>query len=142
MNIPLFSSKLKRARELLNRTQTQIAKDSGVKQPHISDMEKREKSLIPKRYFDYLHSQGVDLNSLFDETVDVRLRPSSATAPSIPALEAMRDMVSHIESVAAPPPWLSELLQMNRLVQEMNGRLQRLEDERGKKGPPAENKAS
>lgn len=142
MNIPLFSSKLKRARELLNRTQTQIAKDSGVKQPHISDMEKREKSLIPKRYFDYLHSQGIDLNSLFDEAIEVRLRSDVAPEPITPALDALRDTVSHIESVAAPPPWLSELLQMNRLVQEMNGRLQRLEDERGKKGPPAESKAS
>ncbi|MBS1945669.1 MAG: helix-turn-helix transcriptional regulator [Bacteroidetes bacterium] len=78
MNKSLLFDKLKKARELLGLTQTQAATASGVKQPHLSDMEKNEKTLIPVRYIDFLYKNDIDLNSLFGAgPVQLRGTPES-----------------------------------------------------------------
>lgn len=92
MNTSLsLPDRLKQARGLLNLTQSQAAEQSGVHQPHISDMEKNEKKLIPIRYFTFLHERGIDVNSLFEEG-PVRLRGEAA-----PVLSDGDDRIGRLE---------------------------------------------
>lgn len=120
----MFPEKLKRARDLLGLTQSQAAQDSRVKQPHISDMEKNEKALIPKRYIDFLYSRGIDLNTLFDTSDEVRLRSPEAAVPRIPAVEQILEANRHIQSMAGPPAWLREVLaSQERIKQELKAEI-------------------
>lgn len=86
---------------------------SGVKQPHLSDMEKNDKGLIPKRYIDFLFSRGLDLNSLFDDRMEVRLRPEE---PSFPAAEVMQATHQHIQAAVTPPAIVELLRQFEQMV--------------------------
>ncbi|MBS1939877.1 MAG: helix-turn-helix transcriptional regulator [Bacteroidetes bacterium] len=89
MNRSLLFDKLKKARELLGLTQMQAASASGVKQPHLSDMEKNEKTLIPVRYIDFLYKNDIDLNSLFGAG-PVQLRSTHESGLRNPLVENTR----------------------------------------------------
>lgn len=86
IDLSKLPKKLSRARRLLSVTQQQAAEGSRVHQPHISDMEAREKSLLPARYLAFLHNRGVDLNTLFHEG-PVRFRDADQLTSRNQALE-------------------------------------------------------
>lgn len=67
MNIEMFiPDRLKEARALLGLSQAELAKAVSMQQKDISLHEnKTTKVLIPVRYLSFLHTQGIDLNSLF-----------------------------------------------------------------------------
>lgn len=133
----LLPAKLKRARELLDLSQTQAAIDSQVKQPHLSDMEKNDKGLIPKRYIDFLFSRGIDLNSLFDDRVEVRLRPEEPHVPGMPIVDAIRDVGAHVQAVAGAPEWLKPLQAMQQELAKVQAELARLKEAEKGKGKKA-----
>lgn len=66
--------KIKKARELLKLTQVAIADLSGVSQRNVSDMENGSKKFIPTNYIQFLHINGIDINSIFDDSFEVRKR--------------------------------------------------------------------
>lgn len=70
--------KLKQARTLLRMTQAQAEQWSGVLQKDISLLESGKKEFIPNEYIRFLYQQGIDLGTLFDNSVtDVILRPDN-----------------------------------------------------------------
>ncbi len=112
MNIPEFiPERLKEARHLLGYSQGDLAKAVQMQQKDISLHEnKTTKTLIPVRYLLFLHSQGIDLNSLFDEGMEVRLRTEEphAAAPKKGSLSAeelagVRALLKAAQKRAAPP---------------------------------------
>lgn len=68
--------KIKKAREMLKLTQVAVADLSGVSQRNISDMENGIKKFIPNEYIQFLHINGIDINSIFDDSFDVKLKNS------------------------------------------------------------------
>lgn len=105
MNIPEFiPGRLKDARLLLGFSQSDLAKQVQMQQKDISLHENRTtKALIPIRYLLFLYAHGIDLNSLFDESIAVRLRGG------VP-----------LDADEGPPEWLKPF-------QELQGRIAKLE---------------
>jgi transcriptional regulator with XRE-family HTH domain len=66
--------KLKKSRELIQFTQKEAAEFSQLRQRDISDLENGQKKFIPNQYIQFLYIQGIDINSLFDDSYNPRLR--------------------------------------------------------------------
>lgn len=64
----LISRKLKQVRLLLGLSQEDAARSCGITQRDISQLETGKKVFIHTEYIQYLHSRGVDLNTLFSES--------------------------------------------------------------------------
>ncbi|XOD67303.1 MAG: helix-turn-helix domain-containing protein [Flavobacteriales bacterium Tduv] len=64
--------KIKQVRKVLKMSQKELAETIGVSQKDVSLLENGKKEFIPRKYFEYFLSQGIDLNSLFYEDTDVR----------------------------------------------------------------------
>lgn len=67
-----LAEKLKTARKLFGDTQSVASKKSGVAQRDISYMEAGKKKYLPTEYILYLQKNGIDLNTLFDETKEMK----------------------------------------------------------------------
>ena len=139
MNNELFiPEKLKKARVLLRLSQSELAEAVAMQQKDISLHEnKSTKTLIPVRYLLFLYSKGIDINTLFDATTEVRLRP-----PSIPAVEQILEANRHIQALAGPPEWLKEVLAgQERIKQELKAELlKELQEAAQKRATPPKNR--
>lgn len=67
-----LTEKLKAARKLFGDTQSVASKKSGVAQRDISYLESGKKKYLPTEYILYLQKNGIDLNTLFDETKEMK----------------------------------------------------------------------
>ena len=67
--------KLREARELLGLDQKQVAKEIGISQRDLSWIETGKKPIVPK-LLEFLHKSGVDMSSVFDPDLEVRLNSS------------------------------------------------------------------
>ena len=67
-----LAEKLKAARKLFGDTQSVASKKSGVAQRDISYLEAGKKKYLPTEYILYLQKNGIDLNTLFDETKEMK----------------------------------------------------------------------
>jgi transcriptional regulator with XRE-family HTH domain len=65
--------KIKKARLLLSLTQSQVKDLCGVEQDKISNIENGKTKFIPNEYIEFLHINGIDLNSIFDDSFDVKM---------------------------------------------------------------------
>lgn len=65
----LIYSKLKIARVHIGVSQTDAAKDSGVTQRDISQLENGEKKFIPTEYIQYLNRNNIPLELLFNDNI-------------------------------------------------------------------------
>ncbi|MDB5269716.1 MAG: transcriptional regulator [Hymenobacter sp.] len=82
----LLPPKLRQCRLDLHLTQEDAALQSGFSQRDISRFEKGRAKTIPNDYIQFLHKQGVDLNSLFDATcAQARFVSAAGPAPAAPA---------------------------------------------------------
>lgn len=67
-----LAEKLKAARKLFGDTQSVAGKKSGVAQRDISYLESGKKKYLPTEYILYLQKNGIDLNTLFEETKEMK----------------------------------------------------------------------
>jgi SOS-response transcriptional repressor LexA len=81
-NLP---AKLRQCRLDLRLTQEEAAQRSGFAQRDISRFEKGRAKTVPPAYMHFLHKMGVDLNSLFDETLTQARFVSAAPVAPAPA---------------------------------------------------------
>lgn len=63
--------KIKEARELLELTQLEAAKKSGLSQRDVSQLENGKKEFIPTNYIQFLNKNGIDINSLFNNDIPI-----------------------------------------------------------------------
>ena len=63
--------KLKEARIALGLNQSNAAACAGIKQRDISQLESGQREFIPTAYIQFLNIKGVDINSLFNDNVDL-----------------------------------------------------------------------
>jgi len=68
----VLAEKLKAARKSFGDTQAVAGKKSGVAQRDISYLEAGKKKYLPTEYILYLQKNGIDLNSLFDDTKELK----------------------------------------------------------------------
>src|ERR1700748_417361 len=68
-----IAERLKIARELTGFSQTEAGTRSGVGQKEISLLEKGTRKFIPNQYMQFLQKEGIDINSLFDDSKQVGL---------------------------------------------------------------------
>ena len=66
-----LAEKLKLARKSFGDTQAVAGQKSGVAQRDISYLEAGKKKYLPTEYILYLQKNGVDLNTLFDDTKEL-----------------------------------------------------------------------
>lgn len=67
-----LAEKLKTARKSFGDTQAVAGKKSGVAQRDISYLEAGKKKYLPTEYILYLQKNGIDLNSLFDDSKELK----------------------------------------------------------------------
>ncbi|MFY0714091.1 helix-turn-helix domain-containing protein [Seonamhaeicola sp. NFXS20] len=65
--------KIKASRERLGLNQSQFAKAVGVTQKDVSLLESGRKKFIPNKYIDFLIENDFDLNSVFNEDLDLKM---------------------------------------------------------------------
>ena len=65
----LLSEKLKEARKMLGFKQIEISKACNMVQADISELETGKRKFIPSSYLTYLNEHGINLGSLFDNSV-------------------------------------------------------------------------
>lgn len=104
------------ARDLLGLSRGQAAKPCSLLPRDIAQIEDGAKRFIPTPYLQFL-SKAIDLNSLFDYTTPVRLRPPEAAIARIPAVEQILATNKHIQAVAGPPEWLKPMLELQADLQ-------------------------
>lgn len=75
----MIYGKLKQIRELLGVSQTQASISSGIKQKDISLLETGQKKFIPSEYILFLYNLGVDLNTLFDDSLEISVYNNAHT---------------------------------------------------------------
>lgn len=66
--------RIKIARELIGISQTEASARSGILQKDISQIENGKKTFIPNEYIQFLYNEGVDINSIYDESKNVTLK--------------------------------------------------------------------
>lgn len=114
-----LGERFEQARNMLGLSKGSAAKPCGLLPRDIAQIEDGTKRFIPTPYLQFL-SNAIDLNSLFDNTIPVRLRPPETAAPRIPAVDATLAANQHIQAVAGPPEWLREVLaSQERIKQEL-----------------------
>lgn len=69
----MIYSKLKTIRELLGLNQSDASLKSGIAQKDISLLESGKKKFIPQEYILFLYNSGVDLNTLYDDELEISL---------------------------------------------------------------------
>ncbi len=72
--------KIKKARQELGLTQTDMAKALGLSQNAVSKLESGQKKFIPNKYILYLQEKGYDINSIFNDKLPLQKLPK--TSPS------------------------------------------------------------
>ena len=60
-----IGSRLKKIRDLMGKTQSDAALESGISQKDLSLLESDHRKFIPKKYIDWLLENGVNLNYVF-----------------------------------------------------------------------------
>lgn len=68
----IIFDRIKQVRKVLKMSQKELANAIGVSQKDISLLENGKKEFIPRKYFEYFLYRGIDLNSLFYESTDIR----------------------------------------------------------------------
>lgn len=121
-----LGARFERARSIIGLSRGQAAKPCGLLPRDIAQIEDGTKRFIPTPYLQFLASR-IDLNSLFDDRVEVRLRPEEPNVPRVPAVDAILAMQKQIQQVVAPSPVLEAL-------REMQERLAKLEAAQAEKG--------
>jgi DNA-binding XRE family transcriptional regulator len=71
--------KLKIIRELLGLSQAEIAYKTGINQKDISLLEGGKKKFIPMEYIHFLYNENIDINSLYDDSLQIGYRNSVHT---------------------------------------------------------------
>lgn len=71
--------KIKEARERLGLGQREFAAEIGVNQKDVSLLESGQKKFIPNLYIDFLISKNFDLNSIFDESLRLKIKEKEGT---------------------------------------------------------------
>lgn len=133
----VLGPRFRRGREAIGLSQAGVAEVlASLSQRDVSQLEAGVKKFLPPEYIQFLHSRGVDLNSLFDESMEVRLRKGAPFATNIPALDAARESVQRIQD-AVTPEWLKTVMAMQQdlaKVQEELARMKRAEKGKSTKG--------
>ncbi|WP_252723727.1 S24 family peptidase [Winogradskyella psychrotolerans] len=68
--------KIKQSRERLRLNQSQFAKAVGVTQKDVSLLESGNKKFIPNKYIDFLIAKDFDLNTVFNDDLDLQMKNS------------------------------------------------------------------
>lgn len=79
-----LGARLRQARELLGLSQLQLGEACGLTQRDISRLENNKCEFVPTSLIQYLNGAGIDLNSLFGNTLSVSLKSISAVANVLP----------------------------------------------------------
>lgn len=87
-------AKIKQCRIDLGLTQEEMAGASGFAQRDISRFETGRAKTVPNDFIQFLHKEGVDLNRLFDETVE-----ASPNASLIASLNSQNQNESYISDI-------------------------------------------
>ena len=69
----MLGQKLREARLLIGKSQSDVARESGLSQRDISQLETNKKEFVPTSYIQYLNNKGVDVNTLYLESENVKL---------------------------------------------------------------------
>ncbi|MDR0791688.1 MAG: hypothetical protein LBE82_00150 [Chitinophagaceae bacterium] len=59
---------------LLHLTQSEMAEQAGIRQKDVSLLEAGKRAFIPTSYISFICKMGIDLNSIFDDTVTTTKR--------------------------------------------------------------------
>src|ERR1700677_2313749 len=71
MSIP---QRLKIARKLIGYSQKDAAIRAGLEQKDISLLETGGKKFIPNEYIQFLYNEGIDINSIYNDSENVSLK--------------------------------------------------------------------
>ena len=74
--------KFRMARLLINHSQVQASKMSGLSQRDISQIENGKRTFIPTAYIQYLHNEELDMNSIFGSSDEVHFRVAKSNNTS------------------------------------------------------------
>jgi phage repressor protein C with HTH and peptisase S24 domain len=85
-------NKIKQVRFILNLNQTELAKLSNLKQADISKLEKGERTFMPNSFIQFLNKSGFDLNSFFDDAIDLVFKNQNTINDS----PLNKDMTAHL----------------------------------------------
>lgn len=67
-----LGDKFKQVRKLLNLTQNEMGTAMNIPQKVVSIVENNGRETIPTEYFYFLAKNNIDINSIFDNTAEVR----------------------------------------------------------------------
>lgn len=95
-----LSNKLKIARGLIGHTQDNAARESGLMQKDVSLLENGKKEFIPNEYILYLKKHKIDLNSIFDEAIQLPSLISVEKNALSPTIE--NEKSTHFDANFAP----------------------------------------
>lgn len=114
----LLGPRLREARKLLGLSQTAFAKESGLYQADISDMERLPKPHIAVAYIAYLYRKGIDLHTLFGEG------PVALRAPPGQTRTEQRLTMAAEQAAQFSPP---ALLQFQKQMEALERRIKDME---------------
>lgn len=80
--------KLKIVRELLKYSQAEISDKTGIKQKDISLLEGGKKKFIPNEYIQFLYNENIDINSVYDDNLQISFRNNDITPSSIGSINS------------------------------------------------------
>ncbi len=99
--------KIKAIRMTLGLSQAEASTLSGLQQKDISLLEKGGKKFIPNEYIHFLYKQGVDINSIFDDALEVSWyshRDTDTKSNVTPVATKTNDIVSKGKNTSFAPP--------------------------------------
>lgn len=91
----MIENKLKAAREVLNLSQSEASRLSGLVQKDISLLEAGKKKFIPKEYIHFLYSNGIDINSIYIDEIELKF----GNTPNYPL---NNNVISEVNEQVAP----------------------------------------
>jgi len=121
--------KLLKARKLLGLTQIQIKDLCGIEQHKLSDIERGKSKFIPNEYMEFLHIQGIDLNTIFNDSFDVSMRDNDRVIP-------INTNVSHLNKLLADKE--NKIADLHEQIGELKYRLSVLRKQNGYNSEAAE----
>lgn len=114
-----------KARSLLGLTKGQAAKPCGLLPRDIAQIEDGTKRFIPSPYLHFL-AKRIDLNSLFDEGMQVAYRAESSEMDFAhnPVIDQLTSAAKQWQAIAGPPEWLKEMIDNQERIKERLAQLE------------------
>jgi transcriptional regulator with XRE-family HTH domain len=112
--------KIKKARKLLGFTQSQAGDLCGIDQYKISDIENGKSKFIPNQYMEFLHINGIDLNSIFDDSFDPKKNEENIAAEPVSAYGKCRECIQKDKIIEAQQKTINTQSDFIEILKESN----------------------